>query len=380
MLEGHVCIANELRKPLKIMIIGDANSLWVKSVIEYTHIPYGDHVTILTYTENILFKDYYKKYDIKVKTIRILRTAKGPLNLLYNVNLVLQPVDLIIVHFVTKNAALLACIGSIFKRKIILIFWGSDILRAKRSIIIDECCKKSSQIQISTKKMKEKFHEMYGKAYDNKIKMLNFGSKAIDLLGKNHNSDIIKNKYKISNNKIIIAIGHNKSTSQQHKKILDEIEKLPCVVKENIHIILRLTYGDADENYIREIRRCVDTIGCTSTFFESFLSDEQIAEITFITDVFVHAQTTDARSAAMCEHLYAGALVIVPQWLNYDIADKVFFLKYKDFNELGIILKDNIVKKSSNKFKEQRLANKKAIFELLSWKVQAPKWRELYYL
>ena len=166
---------------------------------------------------------------------------------------------------------------------------------------------------------------------------------------------------------------------QQHLKVLQEILKLPIEIRNKIHLVLRLTYGNGDDDYVSSIKQYVKNTECSSTILESFMTDKEVAEITAITDIFIHAQTTDARSASMCEHLYAKCLVVNPSWIKYsDLEDSVFYLKFNSFDELPKIISNNLVNKNNSPYKMKLYANTDAIYNLCSWDRFIPEWRKIY--
>lgn len=367
---------NQVHK--KVLIIGDADSIWVKTIIERTHIPFGDQVSVLSF-KNSSFTDYYKLNNIKVFTLKSIKSFAGPFNLMHNIGVVMKPYDLIVIHFVQPHRALLANIGRFFSKKLVLVFWGSDILRLSKNKIVEKAIKNSDDMVIGTREMEDRFHEWYGDKYDDKIKRINFGANGIDTLNEKHyDLTALCEQYGIDQNKVVLSIGYSNSFSQQHLKILEAVGTLSKELRDKIHIMLRLSYGDGSAEYINSIKKKVVETGCSSTVFETYLSKEEIAETTSLADIFVHALITDARSASMCEHMFAGSLVMIPSWIKYDIFSSAFVLKYDDFEELGSLLAENIVKKHNSKFREQLDLNRQRIYEICSWDVHVRNWRDLY--
>lgn len=365
---------------MNVLIIGDADSIWVKTIIEKTHLPFGDKISILT-IRNKLFKDFYSKNQIKIFYQKRMKTLFGGINFLYNVRAVIPQYDIIIVHYLTPNRAFLARIGSIFTKKLLLVCWGSDILRQKnKNRIIESAIRVSSAILISTEEIKEKFQSLYGTKYDYKIKRAYFGSNGIETLRLNNcDQHSLGIKYGIDEQKIVISIGYNKAVAQQHLKVLQIINSLLPEEREKIHILLRLTYGDGDGEYLNKIKKSVEQTECTSSIFESYLTDEEIAELTFLTDIFIHAQITDAQSASMCEHIYSGALVINPSWIKYtELEKRVFYLTYSTFTDLKGIIQANLVKKDKSQYCKLLCNNKKKIYEICSWDFKIKDWRSIY--
>lgn len=365
---------------MNVLIIGNADSIFVKTLIEKTHLPFDDKVSVLT-GQNSIYKAFYRKNQVSVFCLKNTRTLFGIINFLNSIRVAIHQYDLIIVHYLTARRVLPARIGSIFSKKLLLVCWGSDILRQQnKNRIIENAIRASAAILISTQEIKEKFRVLYGTEYDYKIKRIYFGSNGIDNLKRNnYDQHSLSIKYGINEQKIVISIGYNKSVAQQHLKVLQIIGSLLPEERKKIHILLRLTYGDGDNEYINQIKKCVKQTGCTSSFFESYLTDEEVAELTFLTDVFIHAQITDSRSASMCEHLYSGSLVINPSWIKYsDLENKVFYLKFNSFSDLKKIVKDNLVKKENSQYRKLLYDNKETIYEICSWEFAIKLWRDIY--
>lgn len=363
---------------MRVLIIGSADTIWVKSMIEKTHLAFGDDVSILSPTKSI-FSDYYLNNRVNVYQLQN-RKNNGITGIISNFKVLSKGYDLIIVHYVGEHTAKWGLIGKHFTKKLLLSFWGSDILREnKANKTVRKAIKASYGVVISTSEINEKFHVLYGDEFDSKIRRAYYGSNVIELIDGITDLDDIKKKLGIDTNKIVISIGYNKMIQQQHLKVLDEIISLPVEIRNKIHLVLRLTYGNGDEDYVASIKNTVSKTGCSSTVFESFLTDKEVAEITAVTDIFIHAQTTDARSASMCEHLYAKCLVVNPSWIEYsDLKDSVFYLRFNSFDELSTIITDNLVNKNNSLYKDKLSANTDAIYSLCSWDCFVPGWRKIY--
>lgn len=363
---------------MRVLIIGSADTIWVKTMIKKTHLSFGDDISILSST-NSVFTDYYQENNVKVFPLKAIEND-GISGMINNLKVLFKGYDLLIVHYVGENFARWGYIGSIFTKKLLLSFWGSDILREERANkAVKKAIKASYAMVITTDDMIEKFHVLYGNSFDSKIRRAYYGSNGIELISGIADIDDIKQYYGIDKNKIVVSIGHNKMVQQQHLKVLQEILKLPIEIRNKIHLVLRLTYGNGDDDYVSSIKQYVKNTECSSTILESFMTDKEVAEITAITDIFIHAQTTDARSASMCEHLYAKCLVVNPSWIKYsDLEDSVFYLKFNSFDELPKIISNNLVNKNNSPYKMKLYANTDAIYNLCSWDRFIPEWRKIY--
>ena len=355
---------------------------------------YGDDVTVLSMNKAVTYKNFYEKNNIKVipitfPSIKYIRTLFSGI---FNIRKFIG-YDMICFHFMSNLALCMLPFAKLCCKKVTASFWGSDIFRRKRkhTSIVRFLLSWADIITLSTPDMVDRFHLFFGNSLDFKIRSTHYGLSTLEVLKKltatdstaltasTNSFDSFHEKYKIPKEKVIIAIGYNKGFAQQHLKVLDVINSLPISARQKIHLIFRLTYGDGDAEYINAIKQSVLKSGCTSNFFETFMPDEEIAEITNITDIFIHAQITDARSGSMCEHLYAGCLVLNPSWLPYnELKDKVFFLKYEDFSDLGTVLLENLTKKDVSKYRGKLMTNKEAIYKITSWASCVKEWRNVY--
>ncbi len=110
--------------------------------------------------------------------------------------------------------------------------------------------------------------------------------------------------------------------------------------------------------------------------YQERLDERDKARLTLATDIFIHAQVMDAFSGTIQEHLYAGALVINPAWIHYDILKEqgVFYLEYADFGELRGILEKSVCRKEEQPCWERLEANREKIHAISSWEQIAPLW------
>ncbi len=137
-----------------------------------------------------------------------------------------------------------------------------------------------------------------------------------------------------------------------------------------------MNYGHAPDNYVNSVKKVLSEINCESLILTEFMNDAEIAVLRAATDIFIHAQTTDALSASVLECLYAGAILINPIWIRYDelIDNEIEYVEFAEFINLpNIILKciNNVSKNTIN-------SNRAKLRELYSWDILAKMWRKLY--
>ena len=369
---------------MKVLIFGKPGSIWVKTVVEHTLIKYGDEVAILSTLEdeNNPFLDFYKKNNVKIFPYK---KHKGKLGTLIsgftNKDVIKDHYDLFCVHYLNNSAYCVIPVAKHYCKRVLLFCWGSDLLReGKRSFMSSNAFRLADHIGISTNDMLVKFHSLHGHSYDHKIVRTCYGVNGLDIIRDiKTNNKSIRSKYNIDPEKVVITIGYSNSPEQQHLKVLDQIMSLSDEDKSRIHLILRVTYGSGTDEYITQVKNLAEKTGCSYSVFESFLTDMEIAELTSVTDIFIHAQTTDARSASMQEFLFANCLVINPKWISYsDFEDRVFYLKFENFEELKTLVSDNLVLKGNSRYIDKLMKNSEVVADLSLWEHLEPVWRKAY--
>ena len=291
--------------------------------------------------------------------------------------------DLLIVHFIRKDFLTIALHLMPLAKKSIAAFWGSDMFRASKNTVRFKRIglKRFDHINITTDVMLERFFQDYGHAFDGKISRARFGINGLSIL----KSCLTKPAGSISlpdipKEKIVVAVGYNGFQAQQHLLVINELKKLSKEALDRIHLVFRMTYGGNSE-YIATIKNEAKQLGCTYTVYSEYLSDEASAALTCVTDVFIHAQKTDALSASMLEHLYAGALVFNPVWIPYQELQNqdVFYFKYRSFEELGQLLEKNLMKKEQLQSPVEPEKMRSYIEKLASWECLKEDWKKIYH-
>jgi len=144
---------------------------------------------------------------------------------------------------------------------------------------------------------------------------------------------------------------------------------------KDVCFVLPMTYGNIEDGYIDSIKVLLNKIGCEYQLITNFLSDIDVAKLRLATDVFIHAQTTDAFSASVLEYLFAGAVVINPKWISYEeLRDLgIEYIEYSNFDELPEII-EQLLDSEINVFESNRIK----LESLSSWASVKEKWLALY--
>lgn len=181
-------------------------------------------------------------------------------------------------------------------------------------------------------------------------------------------------KWKIPEGKTVIAIGYNGIPQQQHIEVLSTIKRLEDKQKEKIFLLLQMTYGGT-RIYRRQVIAAAEKTGCEYMAVQQFLTEEQVADLRIITDIFINAQTTDAFSGTVCENMYAGTLLLNAKWLCYqEFKEHDFhYLEFQDINDIGLLI-ETVLEQKADVAK-----NKELIWQLRSWECCARKWQKVYH-
>lgn len=378
---------------MKILIIGNANSFWIKEYVEYI-LPGSDNEVFIAGKSvvNKEFKDFYNKNNIN-----ILETNHGTflfdripkLKTLVNMYRKVKKeadngmFDVIHIHSVPSNFMVTFLNKFIvrFGKRIVCTFWGSDLLSKTKEQLMKAipCLDKAKCISYSSDGMDRYFHDVFGDIYNDKIVRAKFGISIYDVIDKvkSHKSkDECKEFFGIEKDKISVMIGYNGSIRQNHLKVINELSTLDNETLNKLNIVIQLSYGLTSDEYRQNIIDEISKINVKHVIIDDFLNKEKSAMLRNATDIFIHAQESDAFSASIQECVYAGSVLINPEWIVYKEFDDIGidYIKYRSFNELPLIIKDisdgNVNIYNADKVKE--------LYEKYSWNAVKKDWLKLY--
>lgn len=216
------------------------------------------------------------------------------------------------------------------KGKLILSFWGSDIYRDNNFSTINHqknALKLASQITVTTPEMQFVLLAKFNFNLKSKTHILKFISQEAYFLASNkkdnHNSENFKIENNIPLDRKIIVFGHNASTHNNHLDFIKNVSLISKQALEKIHFVFPLSYGESEAGYIAEIKNKTKHLSCT--YLEEFLEVNTLVQLKKLTNMYVHAPTTDGLSSYLTEYFYENVSCLVGSWLPY-----------KTFKELGI--------------------------------------------
>lgn len=261
-------------------------------------------------------------------------------------------------------------------KKVILTYWGSDLLRNPKVERMNRLFNIASTITFETEEMAQIFNNRTKCRYVSKIKYVNFGSVVIDNIDLINEFDIsqFKKKYCIEEDKLNVVIGYNRDFNQQHLEIIKAL-KSSAIDFGKINIIIPWTYGVDDKDYRKKIEKELDLL--TYVFIEDYLTDKETACLRKISNILLQLQTTDCLSSSMIENLYAENEVITGSWLPYGELERkgVVFDKVSKVIDVGDTL-SNLLERGSNSYFRKK--NKEILYDMLSWDKNINGWIELY--
>jgi len=257
-------------------------------------------------------------------------------------------------------------------------FWGSDAYR-----ITEERKQKLNNLTSVAKLIRFNTIEMYTKMeshFEQKEKLGHqiFGNSIFETISDINFSKIeAKRKLNIPIDKISVFVGYNACKGQQHNMMLNQINNLPKHLKNQLVLILPLTYGADNETKEKIITAARDT-KIETIYFKNSLTEVEIGLLRLSSDIVINFQITDAFSGSLQEHFYTNSIMIVGDWLLYDwLKSKGLFFYTITENKLTELMTHII--ENFEEEKQKFITNKETIYSISSWGSIIESWGKDYY-
>ena len=376
---------------MKVLIIGDASSIFVKQYIEYVLLDGTNQVVLLQ--ENPLFEGYREFYESNnvqieplwnkknsfIKKIPVIRSILGAKLWCSYIKKKYKHFDLIHVHGVNRSRG---NIGKYLRNicdKLLVSVWGDEIFRnspetMKKHKVYYSC---ADRITMATKVMVDRFNSVYNNEFAAKVSMNKFAIglfDKIDVVKKEFTREQICEEFGIKHpEKTLVFVGHNGREAQRHTELTKELLNLPQELKDNIILIYTMTYGVRDNAYIEEMEAAAKQTGCEYVILRDFMNEETSAKLRSICDIMLHAQLTDGFSASIQESLYSGSIIINGSWLPYnELPDyKECVVEYDDITQIGQVLQT--VLENQELYKSKFKANRDILRQISSLEITTEK-------
>lgn len=267
-------------------------------------------------------------------------------------------------------------------KKVVLTIWGTDfyyhineVKWPEWQIIVFNAC---DAIQIATESVKNAFVNKLPQ-YKDKIRVVIFGNQHLDDLAtiKKHPECIdysfIQGDYQ---GKIIVTCGYNARSRHQHLKMIEALERLPRELQSKIFVVFPMTYL-REEKYLIKIEDALKHVHFKYTMINQFMTESQLFSLRMMTDLYINIIESDVLSSSTQEHLFCNSIVIVGDWLPYDVLEEngIFYIKTSMYD-----MYDNIYYAliNRNKLKMQCMDNPERLYKLTSWKSAKGKFKEMF--
>lgn len=372
-----------------IVLVANADSYFIKEYIQHVLIPQKAYKIIIVSIINDRNAEWYEKNKIQVITTRkddsILGKIKGIRTLISmrqnkKITEQINP-EQVVIH--GPQWFLLAMFNDInISSKLTICYWGSDLLRNNTSHLrrATKAVRRAEDVVFMTKELQEYFDKVYGGKYQYN------GHKHIIDFGSSHFENIdnltidakeAKERFGVNKKRLVITVGYNAISEQQHDKVCEELVKLPNSIRDIISVILPMTYGRGDVEYRKKVCDILQKAGIPYVVLTEYMDGDEMAMLCKATDIYINAQTTDALSESVLEQLYSGTVIVSGEWLKYSYLDEndIYYLKFKEFTELSSLIESVI--NNINKQKSYAKDNHEILEPIHSWEFCRDKWSEI---
>lgn len=292
--------------------------------------------------------------------------------------------DIINFHAIEEKSILLSSFVP-KKIKLVFSFWGSDLLVYKEGKAEKQkkALERASKITMQTPEMKAAYNHKFNSFNSNLIDYQLFGIESVffdickKLRSKNLSEIMIKERFKMPSEKIIITVSYCGKPVANQVPILKSINQLSSILKERIHLVIPLSYGSTLE-YKNQIESCINKQEYTYTFIESYLEFDELILYKYASDIYVHANATDAFSRSMLENIYTENICLIGDWLPYSLLKKsgVNVVWFNNFESLT--LKLDYVIKNIGQIRTEINNNPQIIEGAFSERATVKKWVEMF--
>lgn len=260
-----------------------------------------------------------------------------------------------------------------------VMIWGSDFyqisneMREQHRLIFDT----ARYVVFGNPQNASDFISYYG-AYKDKALVTGFGNSLFDLIREQAGIDRgrLRAEFGVPDDKIVISIGYNGREMQQHLLLLDAIGDLPDAHRQHIFLLLQAGYG-TDKEYLARIIDRLESLRVAYKIEDRFLENADIAKLRLLPDIVLNAQKSDGFSSSLQEHVFAGNVLIVGDWLPYAFLEPrgVFLVRSA---AAGFSASLRAVLKNMDAYRQKVRTNPAAIEAISSWKVRIQEWKDIF--
>lgn len=377
---------------MKYLIISDAGSVHVYNFIRLYLLDKNkdQKIYILRHSINEIpkqYADFYKDNNIEVFTSGPADEGKGKVQtvkrFLRKIRFLkkLGKVDVCHIHYAHRSSCLLYRLFRHNFKKLIISFWGTDILNPSQKDFEQQkkTLRYADKITVTVKHSKEVFQEKFGNTYDQKLQVAHLASETLTNIidiSKKHTKQECRKAFNIPDGKLCLVCGYNADSSQKQDVSLNEISLLPKDLRDKLYVIIPMQYSRTNESYISKVKKSASECGCEYVVLEEYVTFERNAIMSIATDIYLNLRSTDAFSNAMKEQIAAGSLMIQGSWLKYDELDEMNapVIKIDAMNELHDTL-EKVIK--TYKFKDE-IEIFKPLYDVFNPEHVKGEWKQIF--
>ena len=285
--------------------------------------------------------------------------------------------DVCQIHFLNPIYAKIADRLKKISRKVVITPWGSDVLRAKKYQLrgLRKLVQKSNWVTCTQGSRFEKDIVTLLDIPKEKLYNLPIGIASIDeILSRPFITDEQAKRVWGFEGKYVIVIGYKGSPAHNHIKVIKSLVFMKKQLPTNTILVCPMTYG-GNPVYRKKIKRLLWNSQFENQILENYLTAEELVCLRKATDLFIHAQNTDANSGTIAEYLLCRKKIVNPTWITYPHYETYGspFYSFSNFEELPqAIMK--AINDTSNKVSPLLTGN----ISESGWSKLACKWVELY--
>lgn len=259
--------------------------------------------------------------------------------------------------------------------KIICTLFGSDLFRTTNEQKNQQAPLFERADGILLSKNMIPFFEKYFPAYTDKYILNQYGSKRIDVITSKLNDHVQPVSFRFPSDKKVVCIGYNGKKEQQHLEIIKELAKDSDLLKK-IHLVIPMTYG-VKGDYADSVYNQLKKLNCSFDLIRDRLSDHEITDLWLSTDININMQTTDALASSIKEAMSAGNIMLIGEWLPYDIYREIGIV-YEEVNFENLTLKLNSTIDNFDDLHASNQKNPEIISGFASWSSLIKSWIASY--
>ncbi|MFJ8266842.1 hypothetical protein [Peribacillus asahii] len=294
--------------------------------------------------------------------------------------------DYCFVHFVDITKSKLIIRNKDYFKKIIPVFWGSDLLRNEKleSSSYRRLFQLSHKIVLNTENMKKTFKKVYNTEFDRKVVVIKFplmSFEKLDQLQKTSNVEALKKDFGFPTDKFIVICGHAGYKEEQYEELIESLSKCKAEVKKKCYFVFLMTYGPSNlREYQNKIRNLIKENALDGMVMSDYMIQNEFLKLFICSDIYITTITTDAFSGVMQENLYSGAMLIYGKWLNYyELEESAIVARsIEKVKQVGNSLEEIVM--NYDEIKPQLLSNRELISNISSPKSIKEMWEKKIFI